>query len=237
MPQTRGRSGPTCPVMRSRTSDLSGRASDIRNRPDAWPLLVVFLAIPSVVELALIAADAGWIGVPRLRATIYQYGAFWAGLLDNWRPNYAAQPWLMFLTYSFLHFGFWHLAGNMLALVMLMHLTAQRLTGWAFVLVYIASAVGGGLGFALLGPVVTPMVGASGALFGLVGAWRWQEWQPLTAGRTRAILRDLAILAGLNLLMWVLEKGALAWEAHLGGFVTGVACMAAIDRVRAPRRT
>ena len=145
------------------------------------PLLLVFLALPVAIELVLLASDAGWISTPRLRQTLYQYGAFWAGLLDNWRPNYAAQPWLMFLTYSFLHSGFWHLAGNMLMLVILLQLNSDWLRGWTFVAVYVLSAFGGAIGFALLGSVLNPMVGASGALFGLVGAGR-TEMMKIAAG-------------------------------------------------------
>ena len=193
-----------------------------------WGVYFVFLAVPVLTELTFIAADAGLIGYPRLRATAYQYGAFWAGLLDNWRPNYAAQPWLMFLTYSFLHAGFWHLAGNMLALLMLIGLLRDDLTGWRFIALYLGSAIGGGLGFALLGTLLAPMVGASGALFGLAGAWRWLEWCDLASGGARllAALRDIALLVVLNFVMWVGQNGALAWEAHLGGFLTGVAVMA-----------
>lgn len=40
----------------------------------------------------------------------------------------------------------------------------------------------------------------------------------------------------LNLVMWVLQGGALAWEAHLGGFLTGVLAMAGIEKRRAWRR-
>ena len=198
------------------------------------PLLLVFLALPVAIELVLLASDAGWISTPRLRQTLYQYGAFWAGLLDNWRPNYAAQPWLMFLTYSFLHSGFWHLAGNMLMLVILLQLNSDWLRGWTFVAVYVLSAFGGAIGFALLGSVLNPMVGASGALFGLVGAWRWREWVlvPDPFGRIRMALRDMGLLVGLNLITLVAQNGALAWETHLGGFVAGILGAIGVKLVR-----
>lgn len=219
---------------------MQNDASSGMERAGWWlpaPLLLVFLVLPSAIELTLIAADLGWIASPRLRPLAYQYGAFWAGLLDNWRPNYASQPWLMFMTYSFLHTGFWHLAGNMCALIFLMQLNENQLRGWSFAALYLASAIGGGLGFALLGTVLNPMVGASGALFGLAGAWRFQEWRakPHSGGVWKLALRDIAVLAGLNFVMWVFERGTLAWESHLGGFVTGVAVMAAFDVWRSRR--
>lgn len=198
------------------------------------PLLLLFLVLPTLIELLLIASDQGWGVPPRLRPLAYQYGAFWSGLLDNWRPNYTAQPWLMFLTYSFLHSGWWHLAGNMVALVYLMQLNETWLRGWWFLALYLLSAIGGGIGFALLGDALNPMVGASGALFGLAGAWRFQEWRAVAPGRARwlMILRDVAFLSAMNLIMWVLENGALAWESHAGGFAAGVAVMAVIVRIQ-----
>ena len=39
-----------------------------------------------------------------------------SGLLTDWEPNFAYQPWLMFLTYAFLHGGLAHLAVNMVTL-------------------------------------------------------------------------------------------------------------------------
>ena len=210
------------------------------DRPPLWRpvfLLIVFLGLPSLIELVLIACDRGWLTLRGARPMAYQYGAFWAGLLDNWRPNYAAQPWLMFLTYSFLHAGFWHLLGNMLALVMLLQLVAARLNAWSFAAIYLLSAVGGGLGFALLGNEVNPMVGASGALFGMAGAWKWIDWsaERSRGARFRMILRDIAFLVILNVVIWVTEDGALAWQAHLGGFLAGLAAMAALESIRKGR--
>ena len=199
-----------------------------------WPLLVIFVLIPVLIELVLQAADRRWILGPLLRPFIYEYGAFWAGLLDNWRPNYAAQPWLMFVTYSFLHSGLGHLSGNMVAFLSLLQVTSPRLRWRSFLFVYLSAAIGGAAFFAWLGPVTNPMVGASGSLFGLAGAWRLQAWQA-TPG-TWIVLRDCVLLILLNVVMWVGQGGALAWEAHLGGFVSGVAAMMLVDKRRAMRR-
>lgn len=198
------------------------------------PMLLLFLVLPSVIELVLTAADHGWLATQRLRTTAYQNGAFWTGLLGNWRPNYPGQPVTMFLTYSFLHAGLWHLTGNMMALIVLMQMTAGALRGWRLSAVYVVSAVGGALGFALLGAALNPMVGASGALFGLAGAWRWLEWRQIEGAGRRAltVLRDVVIMVALNALMWLAQDRALAWEAHLGGFAAGVAAMAALPRRR-----
>jgi len=175
------------------------------------------------VELALSAADAGLVGSPRWRSVVYQNGAFWAGLLRDWRPNYAAQPWTMFLSYAVLHGGLVHLAGNMLVLWGLGRILRLRLGTAGFFTVYFLSAIGGALCFGLLSHSPQPMVGASGALFGLVGAWQYWRWSALRrAGRSRAaVWKTIAWLAGLNALFWVLLGGLLAWQTHLGGFVAG----------------
>ena len=169
------------------------------------------------------AADAGLIGTRLWRGIAYQNGAFWAGLLSNWRPNYPLQPGMMFITYAFLHGGFWHLAGNMASLIFLNGALSGRLGQGALVLVYLASALGGALLFGLLTQSPAPMVGASGALFGLAGAWQyWERHDLVRLGRRGwPVWRTLLGLIFLNLLMWWLQDGSLAWEAHLGGFASG----------------
>ena len=176
-------------------------------------------------EAILLGADWQLWGSPRWRALAVQYGGFWAGLLRDWQPNYAAQPVTMFASYSMLHAGPGHLVGNMVVLAGLGDLAAVRLGARGLALLYGLSAIGGALAFAVLAPGPAPMVGASGAIFGLVGAWTVWDWQERRLG-----VVSLGILLGLvmlNTVMWWLQDGQLAWQAHLGGFVTGATCAAA----------
>jgi membrane associated rhomboid family serine protease len=72
------------------------------------------------------------------------------------------------------------------------------------------------------------MVGASGALFGLVGAlvaWDTAERRALRL-TLRPVLRILVILAAMNLVLWWAMNGQLAWQTHLGGFLAGAAAAA-----------
>ncbi|MEO0566840.1 MAG: rhomboid family intramembrane serine protease, partial [Pseudomonadota bacterium] len=199
-------------------------------REHALLILIGLIALNILIELTLVAADHGLIGSTRWRALAYQNGAFWAGLLHNWRPNYAAQPWVMFLSYSFLHGGLLHLIGNMLVLWGLGRVVMLRLGTGRFLVLYFVSAIGGALCFGLLSNSPQPMVGASGALFGLLGAW--QAWRYVLRRRRGQSLwpvwQAVLGLVLLNVVMWVALKGLVAWETHLGGFIAGWICAALI---------
>lgn len=182
-----------------------------------------------LVEGVLILADLGVMGSLRWRSLAYQYGAFWAGLLHGWEPNYAAQPFVMFASYAFLHADWQHLLGNALTLAWLGQLVGERCGSGRFAQLYALSVLGGGIGFGLLATEAAPMVGASGAIMGLVGVWivwdafsmRDMEWP---ASRIFiAVIARCGLVLLLNVLMFLLLQGHLAWETHLGGFVAGLA--------------
>ena len=69
----------------------------------------------------------------------------------------------------------------------------------------------------------SPMVGASGALFGLAGAWQYWGWSDLRAQSLSGwpVWRTMFALVVLNAAMWFFNGGNLAWETHLGGFIVG----------------
>lgn len=216
---TRPRPDPSSDLMSDPRPDPA-RAPEpgLRQMPVVLGIAVICIAI----ELALQAADQGLIGSPLWRRLAYQYGAFWPGLLDNWKPNYPAQPVTMFFSYAFLHGGLGHLVGNVITLVSLAGIAVARVGQRGFLAIYAASAGVGALTYAALLPGPYPMVGASGALFGLAGAW--QYWVQADAPRRRRAwitLRAALGLIGLNLLLlWYLD-GRMAWQTHLGGFVAG----------------
>lgn len=190
-----------------------------------WPgaVIVALIAACCLVELTLMAADAGWLGSTRWRGLAYQNGAFWAGLLYDWRPNYSGQPVVMFASYAFLHGGFGHLLGNMVTLFALGAFVRDRVGTWGFVAIYVLSTIGGAAGFALLTTSPQPMVGASGALFGLAGALVYGDWVDRRAEGRRLwpVGGMIAFLIALNLGMWVMLDGVLAWQTHLAGFIAG----------------
>ena len=194
-----------------------------RGRRGPGAVVLATLALTTAVELVLWAGDAGLLGERSPRALAYQNGAFWRGLLGNWRPNYAAQPYAMFVSYALLHGGPGHLAGNMITLWTLGRVARDRVGGAGFAALYALSAIGGALGFALLGASLQPVVGASGALHGLAGAWLfWERLDRRAAARPVRPVAWIALgIAALNLATWVWLDGLLAWEAHAGGLVAG----------------
>ncbi len=195
----------------------------LRSMTPIWALVVICCA----VELCLMLAGLGWLGPSISRNQAIQNGAFWGGLLDNWQPNYRSQPWLMFWTYIFLHTGPMHLLGNMLGLIWLGPTLLQRLGLGGLLTLWLLSAAGGALCFALLSTAPAPMVGASGLVFGLMGGYVTLDY--LDRHDLRAALAMTAGLAALNGVTMVLERGVLAWETHLGGYVIGAAVVALIN--------
>ena len=195
--------------------------------------LAVFglIAVCVAIELTLIGAKFTLWGPPHLRQTAYDWGGFWPGLLGNWRPNYSAQPYMMFFTYAFLHGGLTHLAMNMVTLWSLGEGIISRVGTLRFLLLYLGCAIGGAGGYGLMAETVQPMVGASGALFGLAGAlMAWGYVDRFTARLSVApIARMAALLIAINAAMYWALDGQLAWQTHLGGFVVGWVLALLID--------
>jgi len=203
----------------------------------AWQVTIfALILVCAVIELGLTLSDYGILLPAHLRQVTYEYGAFWPGLLTTWEPNYRFQSSLMFVTYSFLHSGPLHLGVNMVTLYSLGRAVGQRTGLWGFVAVYSISLLGGAASYGWLAKAFVPMVGASGALFGLAGAvlaWEYVDRFTLRE-RLWPVARAVLILAGLNVLLWYAMAGQLAWQTHLGGFVAGwIAALLVDPRPRA----
>ncbi|MCC9144254.1 rhomboid family intramembrane serine protease [Arthrobacter sp. zg.Y919] len=130
------------------------------------------------------------------------------------------QPWRL-LTAAFLHSqgGVIHIAFNLYALWFLGR-SLEPLFGRArFALLYLISALGGSVGVMYLAEPATAVVGASGAVFGLFGALF------VVIRQRRGELRSLLILLAVNLVLGFVFPG-IAWQAHVGGLITGAACAA-----------
>lgn len=199
-----------------------GAFSQVRSVSWSVWVLVILCSLPEVV---LLGADWGLWGSSRWRPLAYTDGAFWAGLLYGWTPNFLLQPFTMFLTYAWLHTGFAHLAGNLAALLWLGPQVVERRGILGLILFWFAAVLGGAVAFGLLSSSPAPMVGASGALFGLGAEWVVAEVRQARRYLTRALrgLGLFTLLIAMNAGAWGLQGSHLAWETHLGGFIAGLA--------------
>jgi membrane associated rhomboid family serine protease len=199
---------------------LHGRGPETGAPRFLWILVGVMAAI----ELALGLSEAGYIGSSNWRWPAFAIGAFWQPMVSGGMgPLYPGQTVLMFVTHAFLHGGFMHLALNGVILLALGKFVAYRIGAGRTLLVLFASAAGGGLAFGLLASSTSPMIGASGAVFGLIGVWQaWDYQMRRTAGLPlQPLLVAILGLVLANVVFFVILGGGLAWQAHLGGWLAG----------------
>lgn len=140
------------------------------------------------------------------------------------------------LTSAFLHYGFVHIAFNMYAL-WLFGSELERLYGRVrFVTLYLVSALGGSVLAYLIVSPPTPyspgplLAGASGAVFGLFGAFF------ITARKVGMQTGGIIALVGINLALGFVIPN-IGWQAHVGGLLTGSALAAVLAYApQGPRR-
>lgn len=143
-----------------------------------------------------------------------------------------ARPWTL-LTYMFLHGGLWHLLFNMLGLFFLGPRVELRLGPRHFLGLYFFSGLTAAGLSCLVAP--NPIIGASGAIFGVVLAFAhyWPREPLYIWGVLPVEARWLAIgFAGLSLYLGVTgAEPGIAHFAHLGGFLGGWIYLRVHDRV------
>ena len=149
----------------------------------------------------------------------------------NWGRLTMTGQWWRLITYMFLHIGIVHIAFNMWCLWDLGMLCESLFGAWTFGAVYVISGIAGGIASLAWNPN-NVSAGASGAIFGLVGAliasfYVGEFSMPQAFIRPR--LRSLLLFAGYNLLFGLFGRTDNA--AHIGGFITGLAFGALIARV------
>ena len=195
--------------------------------------LWVIVGIMAVIELALGLSEAGYLGSSNWRWPAFAIGAFWQPIFSGGMgPLYPGQQVVMFVSHAFLHGGFIHAALNSVILLALGKFVAQRIGTLRTLLVLLLSAIGGGLAFGMIASSNAPMIGASGAVFGLIGVWQsWDLDMRRAAGLPlKPVFVAILGLAFANLLFFALLGGGLAWQAHLGGWLAGFLLAPYLDR-------
>lgn len=184
----------------------------------------------------------------RIEVAIYAYGLIPDVLLGDARlpPELAVVPaWMTVFTSMFLHGGWMHLIGNLLYLWIFGDNIEDRLGHGRFIAFYLLCGVAAALAQALPDPgSQIPMVGASGAISGVLGAYllmypRAHVLVLLPLGPLSQIVRMPALLVlGLWFAMQLLseltapEGAGVAFRAHIGGFVAGMFLLPILRRRR-----
>ncbi len=150
----------------------------------------------------------------------------------------AAGEWYRLITSAFLApatglggLGFMDILFNMWALVFVGPSLEGLLGRARFLAVYLLSAVGGAVMYYYLAPPNYPAVGASGAIFGLFGAWF------VVSRRLKLDTRGIVILIAINLALSFFLHNVIAWQDHIGGLLTGALLTAAYTYAPRKNRT
>ena len=149
-------------------------------------------------------------------------------------PDSFSRPW-EFVTAMFAHGSIEHLAMNMVSLYWLGTMLENIQGKVRFAIIYFVSGIAGNIAFALFAN--GSAVGASGAIFGMLGAAAYLMYQRRDNPAIRGMYQGLIAMLVLNVINSFLP--GIALEAHFGGLVAGVACEAAfvaVDRKKLARR-
>jgi membrane associated rhomboid family serine protease len=159
----------------------------------------------------------------------YDLGAFPPPPFDP-RIGVASGEYYRLLTSAFLHANVLHIALNMYALYLFGPAVESAFGRARFLALYLVSALGGSaLSYAFSNPA-QPALGASGAIFGLFGAFLVLN---------RKLGRDSSSVMVLIVINFAYSFIApnIDWRAHVGGFIAGALCAAAIAYAPPSRRT
>jgi membrane associated rhomboid family serine protease len=147
----------------------------------------------------------------------------------------AAGQWWRAITAAFLHDGFLHILFNMYFLYIFGPRLEQQVKSEAFAGIYLASAAGGSLASFLFGPPNVLSIGASGALFGIFGAWLYAAYRQRGSAAGKAMFNQLGVILLINMAL-PLFLPRIDWHAHVGGLVTGVLVAFLWERIAGGRR-
>jgi membrane associated rhomboid family serine protease len=197
---------------------FGGRPS--RSATVTWTLMAVNILL-YLVQLARPSLASDW--------WMLGYAQYYPG---GPMHGVAAGEWYRLITSAFLpgtgSLGILDIAFNMWALYVVGPSLEHLLGRVRFLAVYLLSAVGGSVLFYYLAPQNVPALGASGAIFGLFGAW-------FVASRKLGFdSRGIVLLIVLNLGLSFVYRSTIAWQDHVGGLIVGAVVMAAY--VYAPRK-
>ncbi len=215
------------------------------------PVVTVGLIAANVLaflyQLSLGGDGAG--GGPRAaQELVFEFGLIPCRLTGLCRESVSLpSPYLTIFTSMFLHGGLFHVGGNMLYLWIFGNNVEDTLGHGRFLGFYLLSGVAAALAQTLTGPAsAIPMIGASGAVSGVLGAYLllFPHANVLTLITFGFFIRVVRIPALIVLGFWIVVQflngfvsvgyqaarghgggGGVAWFAHIGGFLAGMALL------------
>jgi len=179
----------------------------------------ILLGINAAVFLAVLANSALINDLELLGRANFYYGGPPEGVAEG--------QWYRLVTSMFLHEAVWHFAFNMLGLWWLGGPLEAALGRARYLALYLLSGLAGGALTYWLAAPNQPSLGASGAIFGLLGA------TVVLMRRLNYDMRPVFMILAINLVITFNPWGGIAWQAHVGGLVAGA--LIAIGMVHAPR--
>lgn len=209
-----GQKCPECaaPIGRNRVIHARNiRHVDRATTPVTWALIAIDVAIFLIGRI-----DAG------TGQDLFVNGAQYKPLIED------GELWRLF-TAMFLHANLTHIGFNMWALYLFGPPLERRFGSASFAALYFAAGLGGASLYYAVGRI-DPAIGASGAIFGLMGALIAATYRQRHTAAGRAVFSQLTLLLVINMsLPFIIPN--IAWEAHLGGLLAGMAITAAWDKV------
>jgi membrane associated rhomboid family serine protease len=196
-----------------RCPDHAGRARSIRAprivaRPSGGAVVTKVLIGLNVAVYLITAVQGNGLNDPG------------GSLLSKWAlfgPVVAHGDWWRLITAAFLHASLIHIGSNMLALWWLGGPVEQYLGPVRYIGLYLVSGLAGSAGALVVNPL-SVTVGASGAIFGIMGALLILEWQ-----QTGRLTGNAAGLIAINLVISVAIPG-ISIGGHIGGLIGGILC-------------
>ncbi|MBI5286001.1 MAG: rhomboid family intramembrane serine protease [Deltaproteobacteria bacterium] len=162
--------------------------------------------------------------------------------LVDLQPIAFLPPPLTLLTAMFVHGGLLHLGGNMLYLWIFGDNIEDKLGHFRFIIFYLVTGLIANITHILLYPnSTTPMIGASGAIAGILGAYLllcpWAHVRTLVFFFffIQVVRIPALIFLGFWFLYQIMSSGAgggIAWYAHIGGFLGGVMLVKFFEKKR-----
>ncbi|HCV27880.1 MAG TPA: hypothetical protein DGB32_06105 [Dehalococcoidia bacterium] len=184
--------------------ERDGISSMLRANPTMWSVLAINAAYFLLLEAAGGSEDA---------EVLIKYGA-------KYGPEIADGQFWRLITPVFMHIGIFHLLANSISLLVFGGIV-ERSYGWrAFLAIYLTAGVAGNVASYAAGPTVG--AGASGAIFGMLGAFAVYLYlnRVVFGSAARGSLGGLAFIIVINVSLGLTTTGVDNW-AHLGGLIAG----------------